>query len=94
MLYTGAHIAAAAAGGPRYDPKMSAEERSGSSNGMWLCSNCHDTIDRDTKTYTIAVLKKMKKDAEDRIRKELGVASVQPVRISHTPLWVLHWNPL
>lgn len=59
---------------------MSVEERTGPSNGMWLCSNCHDTIDRDTETYPTEVLKKMKKDAEDRIRKELGVATFQPVR--------------
>lgn len=58
---------------------MSVEERTGPSNGMWLCSNCHDTIDRDTETYPTEVLKKMKKDAEDRIRKEF----FQPVRDYH-----------
>ena len=77
--YTGAHIAAAAAGGPRYDPKMSADERASASNGMWLCSNCHDTIDRDPATYPTHHLKQMKKEAEDRIRKELGVATIFPV---------------
>lgn len=80
----GAHIAAAAPGGPRYDPKMSVEERSGPTNGMWLCSNCHDTIDRDTETYPTAVLKQIKKDAEDRITRELGRATSQPVRIGHS----------
>lgn len=78
-IYIGAHIAAAAAGGPRYDPTMTADERSSATNGMWLCSNCHDTIDRDPATYPTPVLKQMKKDAEDRVRKELGVATVQPV---------------
>lgn len=61
---------------------MNAEQRSGPSNGMWLCSNCHDTIDRDTDTYPTPVLKQMKKDAEDRIRRELGVATVDPARSS------------
>jgi hypothetical protein len=81
ILPVGAHIAAAAPGGPRYDPTMTPEERSSATNGMWLCSNCHDTIDRDVSTYPTAHLKKMKKDAEDRAMKELGVATIQPVRL-------------
>ena len=70
----GAHIAAAAELGPRYDPNMTAEERSSATNGMWLCSNCHDIIDRDVKEYPIAKLKKMKREAEERARREVGVA--------------------
>lgn len=58
---------------------MKPDERSCATNGMWLCSNCHDTIDRDPITYPTSALKKMKKDAEDRVRKELGVATIQPV---------------
>ncbi|HKV39719.1 MAG TPA: HNH endonuclease, partial [Blastocatellia bacterium] len=30
-----AHIAAAAPGGPRYDPQMTQEERKSESNGIW-----------------------------------------------------------
>ena len=70
----GAHIAAAAPLGPRYDPKMKAEERSSATNGMWLCSNCHDIIDRDVKEYPTTKLKKMKREAEERARREVGVA--------------------
>lgn len=79
FVSAGAHIAAAAPGGPRYDARMTATERSSATNGMWMCSNCHDTIDRDSVTYPTPVLQKMKKDAEDRVRKELGVATIQPV---------------
>lgn len=71
----GAHIAAAAEGGPRYNPKMTTEERSSATNGMWLCSNCHDIIDRDVREYPIAKLKKMKREAEERARREVGVAA-------------------
>ena len=71
----GAHIAAAAEGGPRYNPKMTTEERSSATNGMWLCSNCHDIIDRDVREYPIAKLKKMKREAEERARREVGVAT-------------------
>lgn len=70
----GAHIAAAAPLGPRYDEKMTPEERSSATNGMWLCSNCHDIIDRDVKEYPTSKLKKMKKDAEELARREVGVA--------------------
>ena len=71
----GAHIAAAAEGGPRYDKKMTTEERSSATNGMWLCSNCHDIIDRDVREYPTAKLKKMKREAEERARREVGVAT-------------------
>ena len=32
-----AHITAASPGGPRYDANLAPEERSSSSNGIWLC---------------------------------------------------------
>lgn len=70
-----AHIAAAAPLGPRYDEKMSAEERSSATNGMWLCSNCHDIIDRDVKEYPTAKLKKMKREAEESARRRVGVSA-------------------
>lgn len=58
---------------------MTAEERSSATNGLWLCSNCHDLIDRDPEGYPTAALKKMKKEAEERVRKELGVATILAV---------------
>ena len=70
----GAHIAAAAPLGPRYDDKMTSEERSSATNGMWMCSNCHDIIDRDVKEYPTKTLKKMKREAEERARREVGVS--------------------
>jgi hypothetical protein len=42
-----AHIAAAAPGGPRYDPKMTEEERKSISNAIFLCSSCADMIDKN-----------------------------------------------
>ena len=71
-----AHISAAAPGGPRYDRKMAAEERTSAKNGMWLCSNCHSQIDRDTDRFPLPVLRKIKREAEERARKEVGVAVV------------------
>ena len=70
-----AHISAAAEGGPRYVASMTPEQRTSISNGLWLCSNCHDQIDRNVETYTIQKLKQIKKEAEKKARKALGVAS-------------------
>ena len=42
-----AHITAAAEGGPRYDPDLNPEQRRNINNGIWLCSNCADLIDKD-----------------------------------------------
>ena len=70
-----AHIAAAAPGGPRYDPRMSAEQRTSASNGLWLCSNCHDVIDRDVAEFPTRVLREVKRQGEDRAKREIGVAS-------------------
>ena len=71
-----AHIAAAAPGGPRYDPKMAPEERMSLKNGMWLCSNCHSLIDRDTKEFTLQKLRQIKREGEERARHEVGVATI------------------
>lgn len=34
-----AHISGASPGGPRYDPSMSAQQRTGADNGIWLCAS-------------------------------------------------------
>lgn len=69
-----AHIMAAAEGGPRYDPSMSHEMRSSIKNGLWLCSNCHHNVDRNPQSFSIKYLRTLKEQAEERARKELGVA--------------------
>lgn len=62
------HITAAAEGGPRYDPNLSAEARCHISNGIWLCRICAVLIDRDKHLYPIERLRKWKLDAEERAR--------------------------
>lgn len=49
FIYIGkaAHIAAAAEGGPRFDPSMSSDDRKSIDNGIFLCSNCADMIDKN-----------------------------------------------
>ncbi|MGA4636471.1 NACHT domain-containing protein [Pseudomonas solani] len=61
-----AHIAAAAAGGKRYNPNMSPAERSGGGNGIWLCQSCSKLIDSDETRYTVELLNRWKSDAVRR----------------------------
>jgi hypothetical protein len=50
----GAHITAASAGGPRFDPYLTPAERSAVANGIWLCQFCAKLIDSDTARFTQA----------------------------------------
>ncbi|MDO8320688.1 hypothetical protein [Rhodoferax sp.] len=59
-----AHITAAAAGGPRYDPKLTPAERGHPSNGIWLCQNCAKLIDNDPERFQIEQLRAWKSDSE------------------------------
>ncbi len=66
-----AHIAAAAAGGPRYDPSLTPEERSSPENGIWLCQTDAKLVDNDEARYTIATLRGWKAQAEATAAREL-----------------------
>lgn len=67
-----AHICAAAPNGRRYDPKMTAAERSGIHNGIWMCSTHSVEIDRDESRYTSDVLRNMKAERERHAASELN----------------------
>ncbi|XP_065905866.1 uncharacterized protein [Dysidea avara] len=77
-----AHITAAAPNGPRYDPTMKPEKRRSALNGMWLCGNCHQKIDKNVGEYPVKRLQDLKKQAEDDAKKELGVAAAKPKSFS------------
>lgn len=70
-----AHICAAAKGGPRYDERMTSEERSSLENGIWLCQTCATLIDKDIDFYTKDVLLQWKKIAEEMAILEVQTAS-------------------
>lgn len=59
-----AHISAASPGGPRYETDLSPEQRSDSSNGIWLCQNCAKLIDNDPVRFSRKVLEGWKRAAE------------------------------
>jgi hypothetical protein len=62
-----AHITAASVGGPRYDPSLDEIGRQSILNGIWLCSNCSDLIDKDEKVYTVELLVNWKQQAENEM---------------------------
>jgi hypothetical protein len=68
----GAHIHAAAPGGPRYLASMGTAERRGFGNIIWLCQTCSTIIDRDPNLYTAEVLHKWKETAEAKALLEQG----------------------
>lgn len=59
-----AHICAASARGPRYNPNQSPEERRSIDNGIWLCRDCGDIVDKDMCGYTPATLHSWKLNHE------------------------------
>ena len=73
MIGKAAHICGAASGpgSRRYDPSMTPEQRMHIDNGIWLCADHADFIDRDEVTYTAETLRAMKRDHEARISQAL-----------------------
>lgn len=63
-LGVAAHITAASAGGPRFDPALGSSGRSAASNGVWLCQNCAKLVDNDPQRYSVNILREWKEDAE------------------------------
>ena len=67
-----AHITAASPGGPRYDPELLPEERSGPSNGIWLCQNHGKMVDNDPARFTVDLLREWKATAEAEAKNRIG----------------------
>lgn len=66
-----AHIKGEKPGTARYDPEMTDEERNHHSNLIYVCSNCHDMIDKQERKYTVEVLQDIKKKHEKWVRTSL-----------------------
>jgi len=67
----GAHITAAALGGPRYNSNLSPEDRQSIENGIWLCQNCAKLVDNDPARYSERTLRSWKESAEHSAITEL-----------------------
>ncbi|TWI97580.1 hypothetical protein JN11_03402 [Mucilaginibacter frigoritolerans] len=89
----GAHITAAAVGGPRYETGLTPEQRSHISNGIWLCANCADLIDKDEGKFPTILLNSWKADAELEMHKRLKGEPLESVAVGEPYLEVdLVWQ--
>lgn len=75
-LGTGAHITAAARGGPRYDATLTTEQRRSPENGIWCCRDCGKLVDDDASTYTVARLQQIKRKAISRALHNVTVGKI------------------
>lgn len=62
-----AHIHAAAPNGPRFNPDQTPEERKHISNGLWLCRECGDVVDKEDSSHSVEVLRRWKANHETMI---------------------------
>lgn len=70
---TGAHIYAAAIGGPRGTGGLPPAERSALTNGIWLCATCGRLVDtNEGNAYPAPLLRSWKDWHETRTRLEMG----------------------
>ncbi|WP_421198375.1 hypothetical protein [Aeromonas enteropelogenes] len=67
-----AHICAASPGGPRYDSKMTKEQRKNYKNGIWLCQTHARMIDVDPSRFPVDMLISWKNDAEQWSMSSVG----------------------
>ena len=79
MIGKAAHISAAAPGlgARRYLSTMTPEQRKHINNAIWLCADHADLVDRDEVTYTIEVLKEMKREHESKQARLLKTGATQ-----------------
>lgn len=75
-----AHITAAAEGGPRYDEKLTPEQRSDIKNGIWLCASCATLIDKDPDGFQATLFYEWKGgvEAETRLKLRGGFKGNEP----------------
>lgn len=61
-----AHIVAASPGGPRADSDYTIEQLKSADNGVHLCANCADVVDRIPENYPITKLKTLQSNAVEK----------------------------
>lgn len=76
-----AHIIADKPDGPRGDPVLSPKLRKDLSNLMLLCDEHHRLIDRDVTDHPVDLLRRLKRDHEERIEWLTGLSPKQKTHI-------------
>lgn len=66
-----AHICAAAPEGPRYDPRMTVEERRSPDNGIWMCRLHGTAVDAKDLQFTVELLREWKARAQKESRQRV-----------------------
>src|SRR5260221_1263068 len=79
-----AHVTSAAEGGPRFNPRLSSEERRHPDNGIWLCQNCAKLIDNDTSRYTEKLIRAWREIAEDYALSLIGKTATRESKVGET----------
>ena len=78
-MYKIAHITAASEGGPRYDSSLTPDLRHSVENGIFLCSNCADMIDKNKGVdFSADLLRNWKKEHEKWIKENLNKSLTSP----------------
>ena len=80
FIYIGkaAHICAASSGGPRFNSKMSSKERKSINNGIFLCSNCAEMIDKNEGIdFPVEILQQWKIQHEKWVGDNLNKQSLE-----------------
>ena len=72
-----AHIHAYSEDGPRFNKKLSENDRNSIENLMLLCPQCHKTVDDDEVTYTADVLRSVKSKREEYVSKVMQASKPQ-----------------
>lgn len=72
LIGIAAHISAASKGGPRFDETLSSKQRKSITNGIWLCHNCSDLVDKDENKFPSEILVNWKKQTEDFIQSKIS----------------------
>jgi hypothetical protein len=83
-----AHITAATEDGPRYDDRLSHEQRRDAENAIWLCQNCGKLVDNDASMFSVSLLRQWKSDAELFALTDIGKNADLP-RPQQEELWRL-----
>lgn len=66
-----AHITAASPNGPRFDHSLSADARRSPENGIWVCTQHGREIDAAASTFSVDVLRGLKRIREESASREL-----------------------
>lgn len=85
------HITAAAPGGPRFRASLSAGERSGLDNAIYLCATCAELIDKNQgRDFPEELLRQWKKDHEAWVARNVNESMDHEERPRLEPEFILY----